>query len=171
MMKRFVMFFMLIAPLSLCAQTNFPVWFDQCFRKNNLNVRYELKAFIKPAYLKADFNGDGVIDVAGLIVERKTNKKGVLLILGGSNNYFVFGAGTKFGNGSDDFKWAGGWTVYKDKIAYEALFDNEGDMLGSKKIKLNRPAFFIYDLEDGQPNSGGLIYWNAKKYIWIHQGE
>jgi hypothetical protein len=126
---------------------------------------------LKPSFLQSDFNGDGITDIATLVTEKKTKKTGILLIHGGSNQYFVLGAGTKFGNGGDDFKWARGWHLYKDKIAYEQLFNKDGDMLGCKKIKLVRAVFFIYDLEDGEPNSGGIIYWDGKKYIWIHQGE
>jgi len=94
-----------------------------------------------------------------------------MLMHGGSNEYFIFGAGIKFGNGSDNFKWAGGWKLYRSRTAYETLFNKEGDMLGGKKIKLTNPAFYIYDLEESQPNSGGIIYWGGTKYICIHQGE
>src|ERR1700754_3743565 len=153
-------FIFLVFPVPVFAQAILPDWADKCFKKNELDMRYERRAFIKPAYLEADFNGDGLQDIACLVIEKHTKKKGVIVIHRGSNNYFVFGAGAKFGNGSDDFKWAGGWKVYKDRITYETLFNKEGDMSGSKKIKLQRPALYIYDLEDGQPNSGGIIYWN-----------
>jgi hypothetical protein len=156
--------------MSLSAQ-DFPGWGAKYFKDKGLDKIYERKAFLKPAFWEADFDGNGLKDLACLIIEKTTKKEGVMIIQRGSNNYFVFGAGGKLGNGSDDFKWAGGWKVYKDKIVYETLFNKEGDMSGSKKIRLQRPALYIYDIEDGQSNSGGLIYWNDRQYIWIHQGE
>ena len=85
---------------------------------------------------------------------------------------FLFGAGTKFGSGSDNFEWAGKWTIYKKKTAHETQFDeNSGDIIGSKEIKLKRPALLVEDIEDGAAIAGGIIYWDDKKYIWIHQGE
>jgi hypothetical protein len=40
--------------------------------------------------------------------------------------------------------------------------------LGAKEWTLKRPAL---NLENPDASAGGLIYWNGKKYIWIHQGE
>jgi hypothetical protein len=36
---------------------------------------------------------------------------------------------------------------------------------------LARPGIIIEDYEDGAALASGIIYWNGKKYIWIHQGE
>ncbi|HEY2582871.1 MAG TPA: hypothetical protein VGI43_13745 [Mucilaginibacter sp.] len=163
--------FFILTSTQVHAQSPIPVWFVTSFKQLKLEQKYETSGYIKPSFLQADFNGDGIMDIAALVIEKKTKKKGILLIYGKSNQYFVFGAGTNFGNGSDDFKWARGWRVYNSKIAYETTFNEDGDILGAKKIKLSRKAFYIYDLEDGEPNSGGIIYWNCKKYIWIHQGE
>jgi hypothetical protein len=112
--------------------------------------------------------------MAFLIIQKATKKRGILLIHGNSNQYFIFGAGTNFDNGSDNFKWLKGWSVYNKKTAYETIFhfNKDGDALISReKISLLRPALYVHDLEDGQPTAGGLIYWTGKKYIWIHQGE
>jgi hypothetical protein len=153
------------------AQAKLPTEFIKTYNNLKLNEKYQINGFIKPYYLESDFNKDGIKDIAALVVEKNSKKRGILLIHGGSHQYFIFGAGTKFGNGSDDFKWLKGWSLYNSKIAYESTFSKDGDILGSKKIKIVRPAFYIYDLEDGEPNSGGIIYWTGKKYIWISQGE
>jgi hypothetical protein len=158
----------LILPASLSAQP-IPPKFIKSFKNFNLNNKYEIVAYLKQSFLQADFDGDGVKDVAALVVERKTKKKGILLISG--DKYFVFGAGTKFGNGSDDFKWAGGWKIYNKKIAYETVVNTEGDLIGSKKKRLERTAFYIYQAEDNEPVSGGIIYWSGKSYLWIQQGD
>ncbi|MDB5124666.1 MAG: hypothetical protein JWP94_2795 [Mucilaginibacter sp.] len=170
-MKYLIFFIFIILSLSLNAQSTIPAGFIKSFNQLKLDQKYQIKEYIKPSSLHADFNGDGNTDVAVPVIEKRTHKKGILLINGRTNQYFVFGAGTKFGNGSDNFSWAAGWTLYKSKFAYESRFNRDGDILGSKKVKLNRPAFFIHDLEDGEPNSGGIIYWNGKKYVWIQWGE
>lgn len=149
-----------------------PGWFMETFKAKGFGRKYELGAFLKPAHLQADFNGDGTPDIAIAVVEKATKKKGVLLVHGKANDHFVFGAGTDFGSGSDNFRWADKWMVYKKKTALETQFDKEsGDILDSKEIKLARPAISISDFEDGAAIAGGLIYWSGKKYVWIHQGE
>ncbi len=166
--------FIIIAFIALCHASQaqqLPGWFITAFNVQKLNTKYTITSFLKPAFLTADFNGDKVNDIAVLVTEIKTKKKGVLLIHGKTCQYFVFGAGVKFGNGGADFNWLKQWDLYKEKVAHEMLFDKDGGMTGSKKIKLVRTGLLVTDLEDGQPNSGGIIYWNGIKYIWIHQGE
>ncbi|HEY8931530.1 MAG TPA: hypothetical protein VIM55_20170 [Mucilaginibacter sp.] len=145
--------------------------FISSFKLLKLDAKYEIKGFLKPSNLSADFNGDGKPDAAMLVIEKKTKKKGIMLIQGGGTRYFVFGAGTKFGDGGDNYSWLNGWQVYKEKIAYETVLDKNGDLADGKKVVLKRPALYVYQLEDGEPNSGGIIYWDGKKYIWIQQGE
>jgi hypothetical protein len=170
-MKYLFSLYIFLISSSVYAQSSLPPEYIKSFKQLKLNEKYEIIKSFKPAYLQSDFNGDKLIDIAAIVFDKKTKKKGILLIEGGTKKYFVFGAGKTFGNGGDDFKWMGGWELYKKRIAQETLFNEDGDILGSKGIKLLRAAFYIYDLEDGQPNSGGIIYWDGKKYIWIHQGE
>ncbi|HEX9511929.1 MAG TPA: hypothetical protein VF939_15670 [Puia sp.] len=150
----------------------YPGWVRDSLKSKGLDKKYELSSYLNPPFLQADFNGDGSSDLVVLILEKATNKKGILLIPGNSNQYHVFGAGTNFGNGSDNFKWVDKWSIYKQKTAHETQFDKKsGDILGGKKIELKRFAISLVDIEDGSEVSGGLIYWDGKKYTWIHQGE
>jgi hypothetical protein len=146
-----------------------PSSFSETFTKLELDKKYERSAFLSPTFIQADFNGDGVQDVAIMVMAKASKKSGVMVIHGNSTTYFVFGAGTNFGSGSDDFNWADKWLLYNKRTAYETQFDkNSGDISGSKTVKLNRPGLLVESEEDG---AGGIIYWNGKKYIWIHQGE
>lgn len=161
-----------ICTTGVCQNVTYPGWLKDSLRRKGLDIKYELNAYMKPAFLQEDLNGDGKPDIAVLITEKITHKKGILLILNDSSGYYVFGAGTGFGDGSDDFVWAGKWYVYKKKSAYETRFDKKsGDVLGGKEIKLSHPCISVASLEDGAEVSGGLIYWNGKKYRWIQQGE
>jgi hypothetical protein len=171
-MKRLIL---IITILFTCgrvhAQKSLPAWFSTTFKNSGLSTKYSITPFIKPAFFESDFNGDKISDIAVLVTEIKTKKKGILLIHGKTNQHYLFGAGTKFGNGGDNFRWMGRWSIYKDKIADEGGVDKNGDLIATKKIKLSRIGLLITDLEDGQADSGGIIYWTGVKYIWIHQGE
>ncbi len=72
---------------------------------------YSLAAWLNPYYLQADFNGDGQTDVAVLVEEKSTNRRGILIAHIGTDQYFVLGAGSSIGNGGDDFSWMDAWRV------------------------------------------------------------
>ena len=156
----------------ICQGQPYPGWVTDSLKSKGLDKKYELNAYLKPGWLQDDFDGDGVPDFALLIADKATHKKGILLVTGKARDYYVFGAGANFGNGGDDFGWAGKWYEYKKKTAYETQFDKKsGDILGGKQIKLAHPCISIASLEDGAEVSGGLIYWTGKKYRWVQQGE
>lgn len=165
---------LLIAAKSTVQNVDMPTWFVDVYKQKKINEKYVFKAFLKPAFLQADFDGDGIADIAALIVDKRTNNKGILLITGKTYKSIVFGAGNKIGKlGFDDFdnfNWIGGWKIYNQKIAYETKFDN-GDIVGTIKKKLPNRGLSIWSLQDGEPLAGGIIYWNGKGWSWIHQGE
>lgn len=156
------------------AQKHIPQCFISSFNWQKLQNRYELLQKVKPAFLKADFNGDGNEDIVTLVKDKLNKKTGLLLIHGGTQKVKVFGAGHMLGkpgfDETDDLKWIDGWKLYTNKIAYETKFNN-GDIVGSIKRKLSHPAISIWQNMDGSPLAGGLIVWNGKQYGWIHEGE
>jgi hypothetical protein len=164
--------FLFILTISYSQTATLPTWFSDTFKSKGLDRKYTMVSFLNPSFLQADFNGDAIPDVAALVVEKATKRKGILLVHGKTNEYFLFGAGTSFGNGDNDFKWADKWSLYNKKTASETQFDKaSGDIIGGKTIRLVRPGILIEDYEDGAALAGGIIYWSGKKYIWIHQGE
>jgi hypothetical protein len=172
-MRPFPLIIFLVTLIAGHSQTpTLPTWFSDAIKSKGLDKKYDISSFLKPSFLQADFSGDATQDIAVLVIEKGTKRKGILLIHGRTREHFLFGAGTAFGSGDKDFKWADKWKLYTKKTAYETQFDKEsGDILGSKEIKLVRPGIIIEDYEDGAALAGGIIYWNGKKYIWIHQGE
>ena len=163
--------FLLRCEVASSQQPTLPNWFKTAFKKVGLDNKFLITPFINTGFLQADFNGDKLNDIAILVTEKATKKQGVLLLHNQKNQYFLFGAGTKFGSGSDNFKWAKGWKVYSDKTASETQFDKDDNIIGGREIKLKRPGIKIWALEDGEQIAAGIIYWTGQKYIWIHQGE
>jgi hypothetical protein len=172
-MRPFLLIIFLLTRTAAYSQTvRIPTWFADSFKRKELDKKYDIASFLKPSFLQVDLNGDGRQDIAVPVIEKVSKRKGILLIHGGTNEHFLFGAGISFGNGGKDFKWADRWTLYKKKTALETQFDKgSGDIMGSKTVKLFRPGILIEDDEDGAAVAGGIIYWNGKNYIWIHQGE
>lgn len=155
-------------------QANFPSWFSDAFKKHKLHERYELKTTTAPRFLQCDLNGDNVLDVAAIVTSKINHKTGILLIHGETLSFQVFGAGSPMSRKSEetaDFKWIDGWQICKDKRVYETKFDKAGDIIGSTARRLSNPGIRSWALSDGEPIAGGVITWNGKRYIWIHEGE
>lgn len=163
--------FLLTFKVASSQQLTLPTWFQTAFKARGLDKKFSITPFIKTGILQADYNGDKLKDIAVLVTEKATKKRGVLLIHNQSHQYFLFGAGTKFGSGSDNFRWAKGWKVYSEKTATETQFDKDDNIIGGKEVQLKQAGIAIWAIEDGVPIAGGIIYWTGRKYIWIHQGE
>jgi hypothetical protein len=131
--------------------------------------KYQPADFLRPTFQQADFDGDGIQDTAVLVQDVRTGKRGVVILSGRDPaHHYVIDAGTAF-RGSDDLKWLRRWSVYRATTAWETRFDPKtGDIIGGREVKLARPALL---LEDPQVHAGGLVYWNGRRYVWIHQGE
>lgn len=157
----------------LYAQKPLPNWFLRAYKQLNLNIPYNISPYLKPSFIEADFNGDKILDIAVLVIHKRTKKKGIVIIHQGLDKYYIVGAGSKFGNTGfefDDLKWMDSWTINKEKNAYETKFDN-GDIIGTIPRKLKYDSLWVWKSQDGAPWAGGIIYWNGIKYNWIHQGE
>lgn len=120
-----------------------------------------------PSFLEEDFSGDGTVDIAIFVSKISDDKKGILFLFGEDDKMFISGAGNSFGPGGDDFKWADYWELFTESKTYETTFLENGDIDGSREVTLEYPAISIRE-EEG---SGGLIYFNGEKFIWIHQGD
>jgi hypothetical protein len=111
---------------------------------------YSLRTDVNPFYLKGDFDGDKKLDYAINVIERKTNKKGIVIYHTGTSKHFIIGAGQPF-NGrhpGDDFWWMDAWKVTVDK---------------------NKKANGILVIKT--ESSSGLIYWTGQKYNWQQEGD
>lgn len=165
MIKKSLYFFVLAGILSCQQQENKLEITTTTEANSELKVLAKEANWLNPQYLTADFNGDGHIDTAFAVVIN--NKKGIRIKHGNTNQEFIIGAGNEFGNGGDDFDWVKNWNLVADSMTYEVTFMNEGDIDGSRDIRLDYPAFYIGTEEEG----GATVAWKEGKYVWIHQAD
>lgn len=142
-----------------------PKWADPIYSKYKQN--FERSYLLKPSFLEEDFTGDGKTDIAIFVSKKLDGKKGILFLLQDGDKMFLAGAGNSFGSGGDNFEWADFWKVFDQRITHETTFLENGDVDGSREIKLKHSAISIREDE----GSGGLIYFNGEKFIWIHLGD
>jgi hypothetical protein len=165
-MKTYILIFGLLLSIKAFGQVDnsilegrLPLWFNLFFNKSDLSKQYSISDYNNPFYLEGDFNGDNVIDIAVSIKNIKTQKMGILIVHGKTNQCYILGAGNKFGNGGDNFKWMDIWRVYRDK-------DISSDDSDTKKVNLKNLAIWVEKSE----TFSAVIYWDGKFYQWYQLG-
>lgn len=130
-----------------------------------LKQDYQVDNRLNPLYLEADFNGDGILDIAVPIKEINSEKFGFAIIHGTTNEIHIVGAGSKVKNGlSDDMSYIDIWKVNREKINEAGLEEKTGT--GAKgELILENPSLQIEKSEVG----GGQIYWTGEDYAYFHQ--
>jgi hypothetical protein len=116
---------------------------------------YALTTRINPYFLQGDFNGDGRLDIAVLIEQKRTMQQGIAILHAGSMTPIVVGAGREIGNGGDDFSWLDAWSI------------QARDTRGKTAPALRGDALLVQKLE----SASGLIYWDGRAYQWRQQGD
>lgn len=132
------------------------------YYKTAVKFHYSIRTELNPFYLRGDFDGDKKQDYAISIIEKATNKKGILILHTGTKIHYVIGAGQslKNGNAGDDYSWMDAWKVYIDKNVEIGAGETD-------KIILKGEAILVMKLE----SASGLIYWTGKEYKWYQQGD
>ncbi|MBU2525047.1 MAG: hypothetical protein KKC03_00405 [Bacteroidetes bacterium] len=148
-------------------EQSLPDWAFEVFQKQAVSKSHLLSNYVNPFYFEADFNGDNSLDIALLIEEKSSQLKGILIIHGETNQYFVLGAGKIFDNRIDDFSWMDVWKLYRHKKAYELIISDAGEIEGDREFVLPYTGIEIIALEA----SSGLIYWDGKQYLWAQMSD
>lgn len=120
------------------------------FYEQQIKKEYSLRTDVKPFFLKGDFDGDKKLDYAINVIERKTNKKGIVIYHTGTSKHFIIGAAQSF-NGrhpGDNFEWMDAWKVTMNK---------NSKVEGILMIKTE--------------SSSGLVYWTGQEYKWQQRGD
>ena len=135
---------------------------------SKLDNKYQFYFRMNPFYLRGDFNGDGYFDVAILITERSSGKRGMLIYHSKLDEAHVLGAGNRFERKEDppdpaafdDFDWLNIWFVYGKREVEQGVTEEE-------TIELTGEAIYAEKAEA----AGGLIYWDGKGYYFYQQGD
>jgi hypothetical protein len=137
---------------------------EEDFREQSLSGFEKAKLYKLTDTIKADFNGDGISDK--VFYKKDNGTSGIIIIHGKTNEEVKIGFGKKFSTWSDyDCNWIDYWGLVEDRETIETSFTEEGDVIGTKNVKLQNPSIVLGENEIG----GGLITFINGKYVWIHQ--
>lgn len=139
---------------------NTPQWVVETLEKSGLNNKYRFSSKVNPFYLRGDFDGDGAPDISILIEEINTNKIGIAVFHSQSHEIHIIGAGTKLGNGGENYKWMDMWSVYKQQEVGQGVGEGKPPTLISEALYVGKSEA-----------ASAIIYWNGKNYIWYQQGD
>jgi hypothetical protein len=141
-------------------EQNVPRWVGEVFAAKKLNQQYEFSFHLNPFYLRGDFNGDKIPDVAIIVKEKKSGKVGIAIFHGAKREVLVLGAGRKFGNGVDDFVWMNIWGVYPKRPVSRGAGEGNPPTLRGEALLVEKAE-----------SASALIYWDGKEYRWYQQGD
>jgi len=129
-----------------------PAWGRKALDAPAFAGKYALEVRLNPFFQQADFDGDGRLDFAVLIVEKASGKHGVALLRRAAAAPVVVGAGRDFGNGGDDWGWMDVWRIEEAAAA--------------------RPGGVRYDLRvEKSESGGGVIRWDGHAFRWRQAGD
>lgn len=140
-------------PLTVSGEWNVPRWVLGSLSPQ-FRAHFELYDRMNPFFQRGDFDGDGQTDIALLIRQRATGKIGIAFVHRGTHTIQIVGAGTRLGNGGDDFSWLEIWRVEDGRVLRE-IPGFRGEVLYVEKPEA----------------AGGLIYWDGSHYQWVQRGD
>ena len=117
-------------------------------------AKYDLFLGLNPYFIRGQFDGDTLLDVAVQITEKATGKRGVAIIHAADSSVHIIGAGTPFGNGGDDFRWLWVWGA-EPRTARPDI------------ASVGRELLFVEKPE----SAGAMIWWNGAAYVWTQHGD
>ena len=134
------------------------------YRKQSLSGFEKATLYNLTDTIIADFNGDGFLDKAFYKKDNETS--GIIIKHGKTDEEVRIGFGKNFSTWTDfECNWVDYWGLVEDRETSETTFTEDGDVLGSRDVKLQNPSIALGADEVG----GGLITYLNGKYVWIHQ--
>jgi hypothetical protein len=137
-----------------------PAWAIEKMTASNTFSTHAISDYINPFYLEGDFNADDKLDIAILLEETKTRKKGFIILHSDNDAPVMIGAGTKISNGSDDFSWMDVWKAYRDEKCTPSMGE-------TKPIFLTCDGIWMAKSE----SASALLFWTGKFYKWSQQSD
>ena len=138
-----------------------PSWAYEAFEKRR--ERYRFSTWMNPFFQRGDFDGEP--DLAVLVVEKETGKKGVAM-LHRSGRTFILGAGNPFGFGGsagDDFEWIAAWTPATCDEAAASYFWKRD----YPNLRCSGDTFAIIEPE----RASAWVVWDGDGYRWVQSGD
>ena len=117
-------------------------------------AKYDLFLGLNPYFIRGQFDGDTLLDVAVQITEKATGKRGIAIIHAADSSVHIIGAGTPFGNGGDDFRWLWVWRAEPRGARSDIA------PVGRELLLVEKPE-----------SAGGMIWWNGVAYVWTQHGD
>lgn len=153
-------------PVAITAPAQLPAWAQKAWQQAQIDQTYVHSTYIRPGFLQADFNGDGKPDVAIAVARRASATRGLIIFHQGQSKPFILGMSGKASAEPPEasFDWAGQWKLYNERTTFEVTADSNGDISGTRTVRLQYPAIeFIKD-----ESSMGLLYWTGRTYRWLY---
>ena len=120
---------------------------------------HQISCRLNPFYLRAEFDGDGMTDVAILVVEKKTGRDGIAVIHTGDAHVSLLGAGQALGNGGDDFSWMDAWSV--------RAAPKQGNVFEDPLPEFTGEVLYVEKSE----SASAYIGWTGERFEWYQSGD
>jgi hypothetical protein len=129
---------------------------------DNSGAQYDISRHLPTYFVEGDFDGDTKADLAVLVRRQADEKFGIAVLLRTGTKAKFMGAGTKFGNGGDDFRWMDTWSARgEDDFPKRARSAWKG-----APPKEKRDGLVV--AKGGSPR--GLIAYDGSKFVWYPLG-
>lgn len=135
-----------------------PAWALSALHRSPSGSRVAPASWLARSVLRADFDGDRQLDVALLVQERGSSKRGIAIVHRSTKAVFIVGAGVALSNGGDNFDWLDFWRVTNGPAEQGATDEGPPRMRGAALVVG----------KDG--SASALVYWTGTKYAWYQQG-
>ncbi|HEY6156184.1 MAG TPA: hypothetical protein VIV88_01970 [Gemmatimonadales bacterium] len=126
-----------------------PRWADSALIAAGLGRQFMLASRLNPAYEFADFDGDGLSDVAVEIKDAGGLRYGIAIVHRIDRSVHIVGAGQPVGNGRDQLSRSASWGVSSPRHGRHLAF-------GRDVLYISQPG--AHD---------GWVAWDGRAYVWI----
>ena len=136
------------AQISRATFGGLPRWADSALIAAGLGRQFTLSSQLNPAYEFADFDGDGLSDLA---VEIKDTglRYGIAIVHRIDRSVHVVGAGRPVGNGKDQLSRSASWGV--------------SSLRHGRHLAFGRDVLIISQ----QGAHDGWLAWDGRAYVWM----
>ena len=126
-----------------------PRWADSALAAAGLGRQFTLSSQLNPTYEFADFDGDGLSDVAVEIKDTRGLRYGIAIVHRIDRSVHVVGAGRPVGNGQDQLSRSVRWGV--------------SSLRHGRHLAFGRDVLIISQ----QGAHDGWLAWDGRAYVWM----